>query len=285
MSTSTAALCDTPPAGGGSVPHVTPRRSPSSAASAAAGCEVGAVGVGVGAALAGRARRRWCCRSPARHRALEVRRAAVADEVGDGSHGRAAARGRRRTSERSRRARPPPCRPRRRGSSCRSRPVSAAAAPTRAAGRELDEVVAARRDRSGQRGRLPASCRSRMRTAPSSRSTSTAVDPRLKSSTKSFENGAPALPPPAKTWLTTTSGEAPRADGATKAPATARSAEEDEGQGSVHVRLQSGGDEDSFPDTVLSTQAKGPGAQLAQSWHTSRQEAPPADRADAGSAT
>jgi hypothetical protein len=40
-------------------------------------------------------------------------------------------------------------------------------------------------------------------------------------------------------------------------------AEEEEGYGSVHVRLQSGGDEDSFPDTVLPTWAKGPG----RSWH------------------
>ena len=43
--------------------------------------------------------------------------------------------------------------------------------------------------------------------------TSTAVDPRLKSSTKSLAYAAP--PPPAYTWLTTMSGEALRAAGTT----------------------------------------------------------------------
>src|SRR5947199_10855859 len=49
---------------------------------------------------------------------------------------------------------------------------------------------------------------------------STLVEPRLKSSTKSFVNGAPELPPPAKSWLTTRSGEALCAAGAaSKVPA------------------------------------------------------------------
>jgi len=44
--------------------------------------------------------------------------------------------------------------------------------------------------------------------------TSTGALPRLTSSTKSFVNGAPVLPPPAKTWLTTTVDVAPWANGA-----------------------------------------------------------------------
>src|SRR5262245_65933544 len=43
---------------------------------------------------------------------------------------------------------------------------------------------------------------------------STAVAPRLNSSTKSFEYVAPLLPPPAYAWLTTMSAETPRAAGA-----------------------------------------------------------------------
>src|SRR6187399_1108630 len=52
--------------------------------------------------------------------------------------------------------------------------------------------------------------------------TSTAVDPRLKSSTKSFAKGAPELPPPGKTWLTTRSGEALRAAGGASTPPATR---------------------------------------------------------------
>src|SRR6476646_6250412 len=41
---------------------------------------------------------------------------------------------------------------------------------------------------------------------------STLATPGLKSSTKSFAYVAPALPPPAYTWLTTTPDDAPTAD-------------------------------------------------------------------------
>jgi hypothetical protein len=53
--------------------------------------------------------------------------------------------------------------------------------------------------------------------------TSTALEPRLTSSTKSLEYVAPLLPPPAYTWLTTTSADALCAAGTTsKAPAKRR---------------------------------------------------------------
>src|SRR5438128_6004009 len=48
---------------------------------------------------------------------------------------------------------------------------------------------------------------------------STEVEPRLKSSTKSFLRGAPLFPPPPKTWLTTTAGEAAPAGLTTKSRA------------------------------------------------------------------
>jgi hypothetical protein len=52
--------------------------------------------------------------------------------------------------------------------------------------------------------------------------TSTGALPRFRSSTKSFVNGAPVLPPPANTWLTTTVDVAPWANGAASStPATA----------------------------------------------------------------
>src|SRR5262249_20135688 len=52
----------------------------------------------------------------------------------------------------------------------------------------------------------------------------TAPAPRLKSSTKSFANGAPELPPPAKSWLTTRSVDALSAVGAPTRPPTTRAA-------------------------------------------------------------
>ncbi len=97
----------------------------------------------------------------ARRTALVVGCGAVADEVGDRGDGGAA-------PGRSRHRRAPscsaplrPCRPRRRGSRCRSRPGPGSAAADRPSGGELDEVVAAGCDRPGERGHLPRRARRR----------------------------------------------------------------------------------------------------------------------------
>src|SRR5207237_1272280 len=51
--------------------------------------------------------------------------------------------------------------------------------------------------------------------------TSTAAEPRLNSSTKSFLSGQPPLPPPPKTWLTTTFEADEAKAGAARATASA----------------------------------------------------------------
>ena len=259
MSTSTAALCDAPPAGGGSVPHVTAALAEFRGAAAAevksaplasvstqpSAARVAAVVLSIAGATA-----------PSKSVAP-----AVADEIGYGSHGRAAARGRSaRQSGRAahdRHLAAGDCEVRGAGRVRCGEPGA-----DRAAGRELDEIVAPRRDGSRQHGHLPRrpgrGCVLH-RPAAHVDGGRPAVE-ELDEVVRERRTGVPAA------------GEDLTDEDVRRRPARGRrdegaghreEAEEDKGQSSVHVRLPSGGDEDSFPDTVLSTRAKEPGG----SWH------------------
>ena len=195
--------------------------------------------------------------------AFEVDGPAVPDEVGDRRDGRAAPG----SARRSQRRRVAHDRDLATGDGevRRARRVGGRQRRTDGGGRrELHEVVAAGRDRAGQGRGLPARAGRRRRTGSSSRSTSIVVEPRLKSSTKSFAKGAPALPPPAKTWLTTTSGDALLALGTASTPPAREATENDEDYDSRHGALRSARKRDSSLDTVLSVQAKG----SPRDWHT-----------------